>query len=75
MVLYDWEISTQSTIYEAFELLMMMIRRRCNLRVTEEQTQTFLNQVMNLALQLIRAHLCAYSAIKKKSLDAASACL
>ena len=75
MALYDWEISTQNTIYETFELLMMMVRRRCNLRVTEEQTQSFLNQVMNLALQLVRAHMCEYAAIKKKSVDAASACL
>ena len=36
MALYDWEISSQNTIYEAFELLMMMVRRRCNLRVAEE---------------------------------------
>ena len=71
MNLVDWEISTQSTVFESFELLMMMLKRRLHGKIYLNETEKFLNEVYTVALQLIRVSICSFDHFKKRQLETA----
>jgi hypothetical protein len=75
MNLLDWEASQQPTVYEVFELLMMMVKRRVHGRICQSESETFISDVYNLAIQLLRAQLCSLDSLKRKSVDSASAAI
>ncbi len=48
--LASWEISSDPTIFEVFELLIMMIKRRVSGKICENETEMFLKEVSTLGL-------------------------
>jgi len=72
MELSGWEVSTDSTVYEVFELLFQMLKLRLLDRLYESESEVFLKEVWNLTLLLIRAHLCSFEFLKRRYLDIAA---
>jgi|LauGreDrversion4_2_1035121.scaffolds.fasta_scaffold42974_4 hypothetical protein len=60
MELAGWEVSTDTTVYEVFELLFMMLKLRLNGRLYETESEIFLKEVFKMSLMLIRAQLCSF---------------
>lgn len=75
MNLLDWETASHPTVFEVFELTLLTVRRRLHLVVTDPETETFLEAWATLCTQLLRAALCGFDSLKRKSLDLSSAAL
>ena len=75
MKVADWEIISHPTMYEVFELLIMMLKKRLHERISSLEVQQFFEECHTLGLNLIRAYLCSFSSLKKKSTDIAPAAL
>jgi Cyclin, N-terminal domain len=75
MNLVGWEVTSCPTVYEVFELAIMMVRRRLHMRVTEAQTVAFLSECQSLGASLLRASLCTLDSLKKKSIEQAAAAI
>jgi hypothetical protein len=60
MEMANWEITTENTIYEVFELLFLMLKRRLAGRLFESESEHFIADVWSMSLSLVRAHVCSF---------------
>jgi hypothetical protein len=75
MELAGWEISTDNTVYEVFELLFLMLKTRLHGRLYESESEIYLKEVWNLSLLMIRAQICSFEAIRRRHLNVASSAI
>jgi len=75
MELAGWEVSTDNTVYEAFELLFQMLKLRLHGQLFEIESELYLKEVWNLSLMLIRAQLCSFDSLKRRYIDVASSAI
>ena len=75
MELAGWEVSTDNTVYEVFELLFQMLKLRLLDRLYESESDVFLKEVWNLTLMLIRANLCSFESLKRRYIEVAASAM
>ena len=72
MELAEWEISTRTTSYEAFELLLMMIKSRVQGKIKTLQAIEVIDCVQGQAFQLLRAFLCPLKVLRQCPVEVAA---
>lgn len=75
MELAGWEISTDNTVYEVFELLFLMLKNRVHGRLYESESEIYLKEVWNLSLLMIRAQICSFEYLRLRHLNVASSAI
>jgi hypothetical protein len=75
MELAGWEISTDNTVYEVFELLFLMLKNRVHGRLYESESEIYLKEVWNLSLLMIRAQICSFESLRRRHLNVASSAI
>lgn len=63
MDVVGWETTSTPTVYEVYELLIMMLRKRLHEKVYCPETEKFISETHTLGLQLLRAYVCSFDSI------------
>lgn len=71
----DWEVTTETTPYQVYELITMMIKRRLHEKITLKETEGFMKEVFEMALQILRLCQCSLESINMQADHMAAAAI